>query len=460
MKSTQISVPLLVVAANACQVGPTFKAPQPITPAAWKHDQTDAPHSWPVSDWWKGFGCSQLNELIAQAEQGNTDLAAATARIREAEAQAEIAGAPLYPAVQVNPTVGPERTLNLIGAERHHVLYQAFVQISYEFDFWGKNRAALESAQATAKSTRFARDVVWMTTSAGIANLYFQNLGLRDRLKVADDNLAHARRILDDVLLQELHGTVPHLAVVQQQVVVADLETVIPPLNQQITAAQVALAILVGKLPEDLHLGSGSLQDVKRPALATGVPSELLARRPDVQQAEANLISANADIRAARAQFLPSFDLNLSAGPMSLGLPTSTVPPVLAYSLLASAAQPIFRGGELRGRVDQTTARYQELLAGNYRKAVIAAFGDVELALASVTEAQALQSAQERSVALARQALDLANQSFKAGFGTILDVLAAETAEYSAQDALVEAQLNYLEAMVGLTKALGGGWRA
>jgi NodT family efflux transporter outer membrane factor (OMF) lipoprotein len=450
---------LATAALDACRLGPEFKAPQTPLPTAWDYTQADAPASWPSPEWWTQFGSPQLNDLIAEARRSNNDLAAATARLREAEAQAEIAGAPLYPSVQEVATAGPERVLNLLGRERHHVLYQLFTKASYEIDFWGKNRAALESAKASADSARYARDVVWLTTSTGIANLYLQYLGLQDRLKVAQDNLSHAQRTLADIMLEEHQGIVPHIAVVQQQAVVASLETVTPPLEQQRAAAQASLAILVGKLPEELHLNAGSLRDLQSPPLVTGMPSELLTRRPDVQQAEAGLVAANADIRVARAQFFPSFALNLSAGPTTLTLSQGTVPVLGAYSLLGSATQPIFEGGALHGHLDQARARYQELLTGNYRQAVLAAFRDVELALASVKAADEELAAQQRNVAFAQQTFDLTNKSLQGGIGTILELLNAETAEYAAQDALAQAQQAHLEALVGLTKALGGGWK-
>jgi NodT family efflux transporter outer membrane factor (OMF) lipoprotein len=450
---------LAATALGACRLGPDFKAPQTSLPPAWDHAQAGAPASWPSPEWWTEFGSPQLNELVAAARGGNNDLAAATARVREAEAQTAIAGAPLYPSVQEVATAGPERVMNLVGTERHHVLYQLFTQASYEIDFWGKNRAALDSAKASADGARYARDVVWLTTATGIANLYFQDLALQDRLKVARDNLSRAQRALADITREEHQGIVPHLAVVQQQAAVANLETVTPPLEQQLAAARTGLAILVGKLPEDMRLHDGSLRDVRSPPLVTGAPSELLTRRPDVQQAEASLVAAHADIRVARAQLFPSLALNLSAGPTTLTVDQRTPPVLGAYSLLGSVTQPIFEGGALRGHLDQTKARYQELLAGTYRQAVLTAFGDVELALASVKSANEELAAEQRSVAFAQQSYALTDKSQQGGVATILTLLDAETAEYAAQDALVQAQLAHLQALVGLTKALGGGWK-
>ncbi len=449
---------LAAAAVAACHLGPDYARPQTATPDAWDNALASLPAKWPSPEWWKGFRSPQLDELIAEAGRGNTDLAAATARVEEADAQAQIAGAPLLPSLEAGTSIGPQRQYNLVGRERHHVLYQGLLSASYEIDFWGKNRAALEAAVAAANASRFARDVVWLTTATSVADLYFEFLGLRDRLQVARDNLARAQRSLGDVTLEERQGIVPHLAVVQQQAVVASLQTAIPPLDQALTTAKSALAVLVGKLPEDLHLRPGSLLDLARPKVVAGLPSELLARRPDIHEAEANLIAANANIRVARAAFFPSFNFPLSGGLTSLTLAQATVPPLGVYSLLSNVTLPIFEGGALRGRLEQSKASYQELLTGAYRKAVLAAFSDVENALSAVRTTAAEETAQQRSAEAAQQSSGLASQSLRGGMGTVLDLLLSESAVYSAQDGLVQARLAHLQSLIALTKALGGGW--
>jgi NodT family efflux transporter outer membrane factor (OMF) lipoprotein len=396
---------------------------------------------------------------MEQAQRGNPDVAAAVYRVREAESQAEIAGAPLLPSVEADATVGPQRQLSLNGQDRRHVLYQALISVKYEFDFWGKNRAALESAQASANAVRFAQQVVWITTSAGVANLYLQDLALEDRLRTARDNLSRAQHALDAISLAEHRGTVPRLAVVQQQAAVASIEALVPPLQAQLAATRHALAILVGVLPEDLQLSGHSLLDLTQPVISVGVPSELLVRRPDIQQAEANLIAANADIRVARAQFLPSVFLPLSAGVQSMTVAERTVPPIGAYALFGALTQPIFQGGALRGNLAQTRARYQELLVGAYRQAVLSAFGEVETALTDLRAAVAEEASQQRAAALAEQSAAMALASLRGGTGTTLDVLQSQSAVLAAQDSLVQARLAHARALLNLIKALGGGWK-
>jgi outer membrane protein TolC len=198
------------------------------------------------------------------------------------------------------------------------VLYQGLISVGYEVDFWGENAATLESARASAEAARFARQVVWITTSTGVADLYLQNLALLDQLRIARVNLAHARLALDDISAAERHGTLPRLAVIQQEAAVASIEALLPPLRGQLAATQNALAVLVGVLPEHLRLGGRSLLGVTLPRVTVGISSGLLIRRPDIQEAETNLLAANADIRVARAQFLPSLTLPLSGGMESM----------------------------------------------------------------------------------------------------------------------------------------------
>ena len=257
------AISVIAVTLTGCAVGPDYHQPQTSVPVKWDNAEARVPANWPAPDWWKAFGSPELNELMAEAQSGNTDVAAAAARVLAADAAAQIAGAPLLPSLGADTYVGPERQYNLTGHERHHVLYQGVLQASYEVDFWGQNRSALNAALSRADAARFAQQVVWLSTSASVASLYFQFLGLQDELKVAGDNLARAQHTLNDIIQEHSQGVVPDLAVVQQQSVVASLETVIPPLQQSLMTTKSALAFLVGKLPELMVLRTGSMHDLQ-----------------------------------------------------------------------------------------------------------------------------------------------------------------------------------------------------
>lgn len=447
-----------VAALAGCSLGPDFERPRTEVPANWSNARPTTMPAWPAPDWWTAFNSPQLNALMAKARDNNTDVAAAAARIRQADAQSRIAGAPLLPSLEAQTNVGPTRLLNNSGRERHYTIVQGVLQASYEIDFWGKNRAALQSAEAAARATRYDREVVWLTTTASVATAYFQLLALQDRLLIARENQAAAQNNLGGVVLQQKGGTVPELNVVQQQAVVANLATVRPLLEQQVALTKNALAVLVGEMPGSLRLQPETFRSLSLPTVAAGLPSELLARRPDVQEAEAQLEAANADIRMARAEFFPSFALTAKGGLTSLLLSHAVAGPLGTYSLLSSITQPLFKGGALRGQLDKTKARYQELLAGNYRKAVLSAFSDVEDALAGVKATADEVAALERSLAVAQRADRMATLAYRGGIGTILAVLLSETSVYSARDALAQARLAHMQAVVGLNKALGGGW--
>ena len=450
----------VVVALCGCHVGPDYQRPAMRVPPAWEQAPPGALAAWPAPDWWTAFGSPQLDALMAQARAGNTDVAAAAARVRQADAQARVAGAPLLPSLAAQTSVGPERLLNNTGRERHYTTVGGVLQACYEIDFWGKNQATLEAAQAGATASRYQQEVVWLTTSTSVANTYFAILALQDRIRIARRSQAGARHDLDDLVAQERQGIVAHMSVVQQQAVVASVATAIPPLQGQSVQLRDALALLVGALPEQLASADGSLAALSPPAVLAGVPSELLSRRPDVQAAEAQLVAANANIRVARAQFFPSFSLTANGGLVSLALAHSLAGPLGTYQLLSSVTQPIFEGGALRGQLDSAKAAYQVLLLGTYRKSVLSAFGDVQTALAAVQAAADEQAAQQASLSLAQQSSGLSAGAFRGGTGTILAVLLSETSLYTIEDTLAQTRLARLQSLVGLFGALGGGWKA
>lgn len=218
-----------------------------------------------------------------------------------------------------------------------------------------------------------------------------------------------------------------------------------------------ALAILVGQTPQSFDIAASSLSFVAAPAVTAGVPSELLARRPDVANAEEQLIAANADIRAARAAFFPTIDLTASGGYESKSLSTLLEPGSRVFSLSAGLTQPIFHGGAVLGEYRLSKARYDELLA-DYHKAVISAFGNVEDSLAAVADTGEQLRREQIATDKARGAYEMSQEQFHAGTVNILTVLGTETSLFSAEDALAQVQLAHLEALVGLFNALGGGW--
>jgi NodT family efflux transporter outer membrane factor (OMF) lipoprotein len=449
----------LVSGLSACSLGPHYHRPDIPAPAAWRNAEAGAtePAETVAPDWWRGFGSERLNQLVSSARSANDDLAAAVARVREADAQARIAGAPLLPQVSASFQATRARSPSSSGGFATGNDFNPLLSASYALDFWGKNRAAAEAAKELANASRFDRATVDLTIVTGVANTYFTALELRDRLKIAQSNLDTAKSVLNGLQTDAQVGTANALDVAQQATVVATLDAAVPPLQQQLAQTIDALAILAGSEPESLDVDSGALADLSLPTVGPGLPSKLLARRPDVAGAEAQLIAANADIAQARAAFFPTISLTAGGGYESGALSNLFNPANRVFSLGGGLTQPIFEGGALRGQSDYAKARYAELLA-DYHKAVISAFGNVEDALTALRQTAEQENREREAVAAARRAYDFAQKQLHAGTINVLTLLNTESALFSAQDALAQVQLAHLQALVGLYNALGGGW--
>ncbi len=462
MKSHRFRVAVCACAFGAlaaCSVGPAYKRPDIPLPTQW-HDPAAEPGAsvWPTTDWWQGFGSEKLNELIADAMHSNDDLAVAVARVEEADAQARIAGAQLLPSLDAGANATRARAQVSGLGPRTLNAFNPFVTASYELDFWGKNRAARSAALATAQASRFDQETVALTVVSSVATSYFQALELRDRIQVAQENLTNSQKILRGLKLQMTAGIATGLDVAQQETTVALLDAAIPPLLQQFRQTVNALAVLIGKTPESLDIDMGSLNALARPLVVEGLPSQLLARRPDVAEAEQQLIAANADITVARAALFPSIALTASGGYESSALTSLISPANRIYSLSAGLTQPIFHGGALRGQVAFSNARYTELLRG-YHKTVLSALGNVENALVATRQTLEQQKRQQEAVDRASKAFRFAQTQMSAGVVNILTVLNTENALFSAQDELVQVQYLHLQSLVDLFTALGGGWQ-
>jgi NodT family efflux transporter outer membrane factor (OMF) lipoprotein len=436
----------------ALDVPPGYKA-------AGTKNPLDAP---PTLDWWRGFRSGELTTLMEEAQTVNLDIAAATARFIQADAQARMAGAPLFPSLSGAGQEAYSRTSGssssgLTNGGREVVNYQASLSASYELDFWGKNRDAAQAAEETAVANRFDRDVVALATLTSVANAYFQVLSSQDRLRVAQRNIASAQRILDAIKQRLSAGTGNDLDVAQQESVLANQRALVPPLRQTLQQNVNALATLVARPPESIHVAGGTLNRIAIPRVTPGLPSELLTQRPDIRRQEAQLASATANIGNARAQFFPSIQLTGSGGYQSSALVALFQPHAAFFQLVGSATQPIFDGGRILGNFEFAKARQDELLQ-TYRKTVVQAFADVDTALSNVRETTIKLRLQRDVVAASRRAYQLAGDQMRAGTADIVTVLNVQVTLFQAEDALVQAQLARLLAIVSLYQALGGGW--
>jgi outer membrane protein, multidrug efflux system len=451
---------------SGCSVGPIYKRPDIVLPAQWHESAgggTDGGKPlasvWPAADWWHGFGSAKLDELIAEAERSNDDLAGAIARVQEADAQARIAGAALLPSLDLGATATRERAPATVSGPRVFNIFNPELSASYELDFWGKNRALRDAARAAAVASRYDQQIVALTVISSVATTYFQALELRDRIQVAQQNLENGQKILRGFKAEQSVGTATGLDVAQQETAVALLNAALPPLLQQLRWTVYALAVLIGKTPESVDVDKGTLKELSIPPVVEGLSSQLLSRRPDVAEAEQRLIAANADIAVARAALFPDIRLTAGGGYQSSALTSLVSPPNRVYALTAGLTQSIFHGGALRGQVAFDKARYTELLT-TYHKTVLTAFSNVEGALVAAQQTAEQQQRQQDAVTAARRAYEFAQAQMSAGTVNILTVLNTENALFSAQDQLVQVNYLHLQALVDLFTALGGGWHS
>ncbi len=447
-----------------CSMTPPLEKPKVAPPSAWTEPLAPAEvaAAAPSAEWWRRFHQPRLDILMAQAMAGNFDLGAAMARLRQADAQTLIAGAPLLPSLDAGGNV-TRANQPILFPGLHIPRYvdttqSGLLTASYEVDFWGKNAAALAAARATAAASRYDREVVALTVQASVADTYFDFLALSDRLRVARDNLRAAEDILSALRDRERLGTSTSLDVSQQESVVATARAALPPLEQSLRQDANAMAVLTARLPEAFVAPKSSLADVTIPAVAPGLPSALLERRPDVREAEARLVAANANIGEARAAVLPSLQLTGQYGLESMALSSFFGPGGTLMSLAAGVTQPIFRGGALEGGIQLTQAQMDEMVQ-DYRKAVVSAFADVETALVATHRTDEEERAQAAAVETARRAYQLSRDQLAGGMVDITVVLNTERTLFQTEDALVQARNAHAQAVVGLYRALGGGWK-
>ena len=337
----------------------------------------------------------------------------------------------------------------------------ALLSASYEVDFWGKNRASAASARDLAEAVRADRGTVALTMLASVANGFFQIVSLRERLTIAWDNVLAASSLMDIVQARFEAGASNPVEVATQRSTLAAARLSVPELEQALSEAIAALAMLEGRQPENFRIEATSLDSVKEPQVAPGLPSQLLQRRPDIVHAEANLRSASADVLVARAALFPSINLTLAGGVQNPALNAAVItlsglgPTV---SLAGGLTQPLFDGGRLRAARAEAQAKELELKT-DYRAAIVRALVDVENALTAVQHLDEARDFQKDNVAQAQRAFDGASLRYHAGYGDFLTALEAQRLLYAARDLYCQYRLNRLQALVGLSKALGGGWQ-
>jgi multidrug efflux system outer membrane protein len=414
---------------------------------------------WPAQAWYRDFGSDELNSLVDEAAHANLDLESARARVAQADARARQAGAAILPSVDAQGT-GNYFAGHSSQGGGHEFDWAAMLSASYEVDFWGKNRATAESARWLAGAAKADQDAVALTTLAGVANGYFQLLALRERLAVAASNRDVAKQLLDVVQARFDVSMASPIDLATQKAAFDTAQIAITDLQQTAFEARTALSLLLGRVPESFEVKGQPLDSLREPELGAGVPSELLTRRPDIFVAESNLRSAHADVAAARAAMFPSLSLTAAGGVQNPALPATVltiagVGPSL--NLGANLVQPIFDHGKLQAQRDEVVAKDRELVAA-YRTSILSALNDVENSLSAIQHLNQSRQFQVENLAESERAFAGAKLRYEAGSVDFLTLLEAQKTLYAARDLFIQYKLARLQALVGLCKALGGGW--
>jgi NodT family efflux transporter outer membrane factor (OMF) lipoprotein len=427
---------------GGCSMVPTYHQPSVPVTGQWSAGQALDTAPAPGGPWWQEFHNAELDRLVEHGLQGNFTLEAAKMRIEEAQAAAQVIGAAQYPQVNLGGNV--QRQNNYGTTAKRSV----FAEATYEVDFWGKQRAAANSADALATASAYDAQTLRMTLGANIANAYFQVLSLDERLKLAQSIADDAQQVLDLVQVQASQGAVSNLEVEQQRNALQTFQAAMPPLRQQRDQALYQLAVLTGASPQGFTLQQSGLEGLQVPKPSTGLPIGLLRQRPDVQAAEARLQSANFDVGVARAAFLPNLSLDLLGG-------IDTLAGGQLWSAIGTLTQPVFAGGQLKGQLHADQAHVRELVA-SYRESVIEAVQDVQTQISATRELDKSYALNQAAVASAREAARLAQVRYRLGSTDFQTLLIVERTQYQAEDALLQVRLQHLQAAVGLFRALGG----
>jgi NodT family efflux transporter outer membrane factor (OMF) lipoprotein len=414
---------------------------------------------WPKADWWQGFGNPDLTALVVQAQDGNRDLAAAAARVMQAEAQSTIQRSQLFPQIggqaeHINAGCSGQSCQQFGKTKAFGLSFNA----SYELDFWGLARDNLRAANEQLKSARFAQQSVALTVTANVANQYFNVLTIRRRIAIDNEYIAAINSILDVIKLKVKAGSVSHLDLAREQAQIESVQAQLPGLETAEKQALYSLAVLLGRPPEGFDIKTVDIDAILAPQVGAGLPSELLLRRPDIAQAEADLAAAHANVDAARAAFLPQISLTGSGGFVSTAIGTLLQGSNFGYSYGANLLQTIFDGGRLAGQKDLAEGVQKEFIA-NYQSAALNAYADVENALIQVANTARAQEHLKGEVEAANEAFAISQLQYRQGAADLLNVLQAQQTLFSAQDQLAQLTLANRQAAVHLFEALGGGWQ-
>jgi len=464
MKHAKLLIPMFASGLLAgCAVGPKYHRPAVQTPTSYRdlaqNSQLQAQAaSYADLPWWQVFQDPKLQELIRTALKQNYDLQIATERIVAARAQVAVTRSNLFPQVGANANFsgGKDST-----TQSKYNFLALTADAAFQLDLFGRLRRANEAARAQLLATEAARQTVVLTLVSDVASDYFTLLQLDLQLRIAKETV---NTQTDSVKLTNLrldHGVATKLDVLQAQQVLDTANAQVPDLERQIAQEENAISILLGNYPQDVARGLPLVGQTLPPEVPPGLPSSILERRPDIREAEQNLVAANAEIGVAKAQFFPEISLTGSGGGSfgrSSAFSNLMATQLGVWSYGAQVSQPVFTGGALRGNLHLAESEHRQALIG-YQQTIQRAFGDVSDALIGYQKLHQVRIRQEESVADLQESVRLSTLRYKGGTTTYLEVLDGQRSLFSAELTLAEARGNEYQSLVQLYRALGGGWQ-
>jgi len=455
---------LFAAVSSSCTVGPNYNKPLVVEPTVYRGAAAELSAKPDVASfgdqkWWDAFQDEALRDLIKTALKQNYDVRIAAARILEARAQLGITRADQLPSVaasasSVNERISQSARIPSIETSAH----QLSISAAWELDFWGRYRRATESARASLLAQEWAQKAVISSLVSDLASAYFQLRELDLELEISRQTLGSRKDSLGLTQILADHGATSLLDVRQAEQLVFAAGASIPDLEQRIEQQENFISTLLGQNPQSIPRGRKLLDQPHPLEVPAGLPSSLLERRPDIRQAEQQLIAANAQIGVAKAAYFPQISLTADGGYQSSALTGLFAGPAGFWSIGGSAVQPVFEGGRIRNRVRFAEAQTQEATVF-YERTIQQAFRDVSDALVAYRKSQEFRIQQEQLTRAADDAKNLSNMRYKGGATSYLEVLDSDTRYFSAQLTLAQAQLRELEALVQIYRSLGGGWQ-
>jgi outer membrane protein, multidrug efflux system len=456
-------VVLLAASLSGCMVGPDYRRPDIEAPAAWRVDKAEAGEISNLA-WWEQFQDPVLARLVDQAIENNKDLEIATANVDQAFAQYGITRAAQWPQVDASASASRQRLSETAGpvpppAGRQVVKdFDASLSASFEIDVWGRLRRASESARASLLASEEGRRTVLMTLVSTVASAYIQLRALDRQLDIAQrtsQSLGEAARLQQ---LRFNEGAVPESDYRQAESQYQTAAAQVPELERQVARQENFISVLLGRNPGPIARGR-EIEALLFPAVPDGLPASLLERRPDIRQAEQNLIATNADIGVARAAYFPRISLTAALGFESAALSDLFKRTSKTGAIGTDVTLPIFNAGRIRNQVARAEAFQREALS-SYEKSILVGFQEVENALIDRTKFSQAREVQANNVAALQRFRDLAALRYKEGATIYLEVANAEQSLFNAQLAYVATQSQLFQSYANLYKAMGGGWVA